>query len=83
MQKKLVDKMVEECTETVEEVKLAKITSADRQNEHKCSCTIYLVLFSIIFTINIVIGTYFIYDKYMNCDKETVAKYDSIYQTTV
>ena len=81
--KKLVDKMVEECTETVEEVTLAKITSADRQNEHKCSCTIYLVLFSIIFTINIVIGTYFIYDKYMNCDKETVAKYDSIYQTTV
>ena len=31
----------------------------------------YIVLFSIAFTINIVIGTYFVYYKYMNSDKET------------
>ena len=32
----------------------------------KCSsCTLYIVLFSIIFTINIGIGTYFDYCKYM------------------
>ena len=44
----------------VEEVKLAKITSAENENKHKCSsCTLYIVLFSIIFTINIGIGTYF------------------------
>ena len=30
--KKLVDKLVEECTENVEEVKLAKITSAEDEN---------------------------------------------------
>ena len=53
--------MVEECTETVEEVKLAEITSADYENKHKCSsCTLYIVLFSIIFTINVGIGTYFV-----------------------
>ena len=39
--KKLVDKLVEECTETIEEVKLAKITLAEDKNKHKCSsCTL-------------------------------------------
>ena len=37
----------------------------------------------IIFTINVRIGTYFVYYKYMNHDKKTNAKYDSIYQTTI
>ena len=46
MQKKLVDKLVDECTETVEEVKLAKITLAEKKNSYKCSsCTVYTVLF--------------------------------------
>ena len=55
--KKLVDKLVEECAETVEEVKLAK-----KENKHKCNfCTLYVVLFSIIFSINVRIGAYFVY----------------------
>ena len=59
--KTLVDKLVEECTQTAEKVKLAKITSAKHENKHKCSsCTLYIVLFSIIFTINIRIGAYFV-----------------------
>ena len=33
--KKLVDKLVEECTETIEEVKLAKITLAENERENK------------------------------------------------
>ena len=74
-EKKLVDKLVEECTGNVEEVKLAKITSAKDKNKHKCSsCALYIMLFSIIFIINIGFGTYFIYYKYMNCDKKTNAK---------
>ena len=32
--KKLVDKLVEECTENVEEVKLAKITLAENENKY-------------------------------------------------
>ena len=60
-EKKLVDKLVEECTETVEEVKTAKITLVEDKNKYKCSpCTLYIVLFSILFTINIGIGTYFV-----------------------
>ena len=61
--KKLVAPLIEECTETVEEVKLAKITLTENENSYKCSfCTVYTVLFWIFFTINIGgIGAYFIY----------------------
>ena len=65
--KNFVDKLVEECTEKVEEVKLVGITSAEDKNKHKnkcSSCTLYIVLFSIIFS------TYFAYYKYMNRDKK-------------
>ena len=64
-ERSLVDKLVEECTENVEEVKLAKITLTENEDKHKCSsCTLYFVLFLIIF--NVVIGTYFVYYKCMN-----------------
>ena len=73
--KKLVDKLVEECTENDEEVKLAKITLAENENKYKyCSCTLYIVSFLIVFTINIGIGTYFVCYKYMNHNKETDPK---------
>ena len=72
---KLVDKLVEEYTETNNEVKLAKITLAENENKHKCSsCKLYVVLLSIVFTVNVGIGTYFVYQKYMNCNKETHCK---------
>ena len=59
----LVDKLVDECTETFEEVKLTKITLAENENSYKCSsCTVYTVSFWIFFTINIGgIGAYFVY----------------------
>ena len=42
--KKLVDKLVDECTETVEEVKLAKITLAENESENKySSCSVYCI----------------------------------------
>ena len=45
MQKKLVDKLVDECTETVEEVKIARITYAEVKSENiYSSCTVYIVL---------------------------------------
>ena len=73
--KKFVDKLIEEGTENVEEVKLTNMTLAENKNKYKCSsCTLYIVLFSIIFTINAGIGTYFVYHKYMNCNKETDRK---------
>ena len=46
VEKKLVDKLVEKCTENVEEVRLAKIISAEDENKHKCSSsTLYTVFF--------------------------------------
>ena len=61
--KRLIDKLVDECTETVEGVKPAIITLAENENSYKCnSCTVYTVLFWIFFTINDGgIGAYFIY----------------------
>ena len=51
--KNLVDKLVDDCTETVEEVNLAKITLVENENSYKCSsCAMYTVLFWIFFTIN-------------------------------
>ena len=63
---KLVDKLVGKCIQTVEEVKLVITSLSEDGNEHKCSsCTLHIVSFSIIFTINFGISTYFAY-KYMN-----------------
>ena len=60
--KKLVGKLVEECTENTEKTRLVEKTLAKNENKHKySSCTLFIVLFSIIFTINIGIGIYFIY----------------------
>ena len=60
--KKLIDKLVDECTETVEEVKLAKITLAENESENKyCSCTVYIVLVIVFFTIFTGITIYFVY----------------------
>ena len=57
MQKKIVDKLVEEGIKNIDEVEITEITLYKNKNKHKCSsCTLYIVLFSIIFTINVVIG---------------------------
>ena len=80
--KKLVDKLVEECTKNIDEVKITEITLSERRNECKSLCTIYIVLIAIAFTIKFEIGTYFIYQKYIYHDKENASKYDYVYQTS-
>ena len=60
--KKLVASLIEEYTETVEEVKLAKITLAENESENKySSCTVYIVLMIVVFTIFTGITIYFVY----------------------
>ena len=63
VRKMLIHKLVDEYTETVEEVKPAIITLAENENSYKCSsCIMYTVLLWIFFTINIAgIGAYFVY----------------------
>ena len=63
-EKKLVDDLVEECTETDSEVEMAKKTSAEYGNGCKSSITTYIVFLLIIFTINIGIGTNFVYFRW-------------------
>ena len=69
MQKSLVKKLVEcspaeECTENIEETRLVEINltecnSIENKCKHNC-CTLYIVLFWIIFTVNIETGSYFL-----------------------
>ena len=80
--KRLIDKIVEEFSENIDEVTITKIPLARDENKCKSSCTIYVALIRVIFTICIEIGTYPIYYKYMNQDKKTVPKYDYVYQAT-
>ena len=62
----------------IEEVKIAG------KNKDKCSsCILYIVLFSIFFTINVGIATYFVYYKHASRNKENVSKHDYVYQTTI
>ena len=82
--KKLVDKLVDECTETVEEVKLAKITLAENENKYKCSsCTLYIVLMIVIFTICARIGTYFVYYNWCLVKNVSRIEFNTRTQTTV
>ena len=60
--KALVDKLVDECGENVDEVKLTEIALAENENNYKCSsCAVFIGLFWIFFTINVGgISAYFI-----------------------
>ena len=64
--KKLVDPLVEECTENIEETKLVNITVENENNGRCNSYVVYKALFVIFFIIIIVIGIYFVYLKYVN-----------------
>ena len=72
----MIDKLVHECDENIDE----EVEILDK-NKDKCnSCILYIVLFSIFFIINIAIGAYFAYYKYVNRNKENVSRYDYFYQ---
>ena len=84
--KKLVDKLVEECTENVEEVKIAGMALIEHGNECACFYTVCVVLAVIALTISTGIGVYFSY-KYMNhwflIKDVTRIKFDTRTQTTI
>ena len=68
--KKLVNKLVEEYTETDDEVKMAKITLVEYEKEWKSSSTLYIVLFSVFLTISIGISTVFVYFDWYSEDED-------------
>ena len=77
--KKLFSPLIEECTENINEAKLVEKTLDE--NKDKCnSLVVYKVIFwtfFIFFIINLGIGIYFVYGKYVN------RKYDSPYWTII
>ena len=67
--KKLFDKLVErsfaeECTENIDEEKIAGIALFERGNERVCYYTICVVLTVIVLTISIGISIYFVYSRW-------------------
>ena len=82
--KKLVAPLIEECTENVEEVKLAKITLVEDENSHKCpSRTAYIVSMIVVFIICAGITTYFIYYNWSLVKNASRIKFGTRIQTTI
>ena len=64
--KKLVDPLVEECTENIDEIKLVNIT-VENENKDRCRfSTVYRVLFWIFFIFFIISNGVIIYFVYHN-----------------
>ena len=60
--KKLFDKLIEECTENIEDIKLVNITIENENSYYKCSsCKVCIVFMMVIFIIFIGITIYFVY----------------------
>ena len=82
--KKLVDKLIDECTETIEEVKLAKITLAKNENEKKySSCVVYIVLMIVIFTIFTGIFIYFVHCNWSLIKNVSCIKFSTHKETKI
>ena len=62
MQKKIGNKLIDECTETIEETKLVNIIFTENENDYEHnSCKVYIVLMIIDFTIFTGITVYLVY----------------------
>ena len=57
----MTDKLIDECTETIEEVKLANITIFENGSGERSSCMVYIVLMIVVFTIFTGITVYLVY----------------------
>ena len=53
---------------------MAKLHSEGAITPVSTSCTIYIILFSLFFTINIGIGTYFVHYQHINHDKKQLLR---------
>ena len=60
VEKKLVDKLIYECTEPIEEVKFAKITPENENKNKYSSCRVYIELMIVVLTIFTGITIYFV-----------------------
>ena len=60
--KRLADKLIDECIETIEKTKLVNITFTENENDYECGyCILYVVLMIVAFTIFNRITAYLVY----------------------
>ena len=83
--KKLADKLTDECTETIEEMKLTNITFCENENNYECgSCIVYIVLMIVVIVISTGITVYLIYYNWSliknNTHKETLIWWVQLYK---
>ena len=76
--KKLVDKLVEECTEIIDKIKIAGMALVEHGNECVCSYTTCIVLAVIVLTISTGISAYFVYSRWYLINDVTHVKYGPV-----
>ena len=59
--KKLVDKLIEECTENIEQTSLVEGENENKHENKYSFCILFIVLFPLTLAINIGIAIYFVY----------------------
>ena len=81
--KKLVDKLTDKCTETIE-VKLAEITLFENENNCKYnSCIVYIILMIVVFTIFTGITIYFVYYNWSLIKNVSCIKFNTHIETEI
>ena len=61
MQKEIADKLIDECTESIEKTELANITFTENENNYKYnSCRVYIIFMIALFTIFTGFTIYFV-----------------------
>ena len=84
MQKKIVAPLIDECTKTVEEVKLAIITLAENENSYKCHspmpCIVSMIVVCTIWT---GISAYFVYYNWSLVKNGLGIKFGTRIKTTI
>ena len=78
--KRLIDKLAEECTKNIDETRLVQINPTECKHN---SCTLYIVLFSIVCTISVEFGSYFLCFYWYLKKNATRVKFSTRTQTTI
>ena len=82
--KKIVDKLIDECTETIEKVKLDELTLKNENSYYKCSsCKVYIVFMIVVFTTFTAITIYFVYYNWSLIKNVSCIKFNSRKETEI
>ena len=86
--RKLVDKLIDECAETIEEVKLANTTIFENENKYgsceRSSCRVFIVLMIVVFTIFTGITIHFIYyNRYLIKNNVSCIRFNTPKETKI